>query len=145
MNFYNRVIFISLSFFMLCCGSNDLRKKAQKEADFLMNHLSEPGIDSLLSEKYFPPTQTDKLLSQLRGRCDYENREGQFVDYFYQQNIGGTDQVSFIYEFYLACDSLRFIASYKLENDPVLYGLKIEQLEKENSMIINTDRQLLNR
>ena len=53
------------------------------------------------------------------------------------KDVGGINSIAYIYEYYLTCDSLRFVLIYNLEKDkPELFKLNIEPLETENPMII---------
>lgn len=75
-----------------------------------------------------------------------KKRDGKFVDFFSMKNVGGTDQTAYIYEYYLKCDSLRFIFTYDMDKDkPVLNRFDIEPLEQPNQMIIFPEKQLKNR
>ena len=45
----------------------------------------------------------------------------------------------------MKCDSLRFVLSINMENEPELMGFHIEPLESENKMILFPEKQLKNR
>ena len=107
---------------------------AQEQANYIMENLDKPNI----GEK-FP------IIGGIRQNCDWKNKDGKFVDFFTQKNIGGIDQTAFIYEYYMKCDSLRFILSFNTEDEPELMGFKFEPIETENPMILFPEKQLKNR
>ena len=115
------------------------------KSDSIIENLDQESVFSHFPKKYFPEDQIYVLLGTMTLNCDWKNRDGKFVDYFTMGNIGGVDQVSFIYEYYLDCDSLRFILTYNLDDEPELMGFHIEELEKENPMVIFPEKQLKNR
>ena len=101
-------------------------------------------IKDKLPEKYFEPNQTKAFIGDIDSKCDWDNREGKFVDFYSMKNVGGVDKTAFIYEYFLDCDSLRVILTFDMiENSPEIFGLNLEQLEKENKMIIDPSKQLL--
>ena len=119
--------------------------KAQELADSVIENLDTESVYSKFPEKYFPKEQIQPILGGIKQNCDWKNRDGKFVDFFSHKNIGGIDQTAFIYEYYLKCDSLRFILSVNMENEPELMGFNIEPLENENQMILFPEKQLKNR
>jgi len=121
------------------------QKKAQAIADRVIENLVSENVYKEFPEKYFPKEQLEPFIGEIRQNCDWENRDGKFVDFFSQKNIGGIDQTAFIYEYYLNCDSLRFILSVNMENEPELMGFNIEPLENKNPMILFPEKQLKNR
>lgn len=51
-------------------------------------------------------------LEKLRG-CNWENKKGKFVDVFWlSDSKTGQNRFGYIYEYFLDCDSLRFIYWY---------------------------------
>jgi hypothetical protein len=84
------------------------------------------------------------MVSETGPKCDWPSRNGKFVD-FCTISDNGKDRIAYIYEYFLKCDSLRFIMLYDLEpKEPVLVNFQVEPLEKPNSMIIFPEKQLLN-
>jgi hypothetical protein len=88
--------------------------------------------------------QTVSLMSKLKNNCDFKNRKGNFINDFYQKIIGGGNKIILIYEFYMKCDTIRFLISYIEDNNSKLElnGFKMEPVEKPNNMIIRKERQL---
>ena len=120
--------------------------KAQSIADNIIENLEDPSIYDKFPEKYFPREQLSPLINYLTKDCDWENRDGKFVDFATIGSIGAVKQTGFIYEYYLNCDSLRFILMFNMEPDnPELKGFKVEPLEKENKLIVDPSKQLKNR
>ncbi|WP_163410544.1 hypothetical protein [Flavobacterium ajazii] len=145
-----KIIAIILGFIILIIGTfifigwRKMQKLdlAQEKANYIMDNLDRPNIGKKFPIKYFPREKLDPVLKMIRQNCDWKNKDGKFVDFFTTKNINGTDQTAFIYEYYMRCDSLRFILSFNVEDDPELMGLNFEPLEKENSMIIFPEKQL---
>lgn len=121
------------------------QKKAQAITDHIMENLTSPDIYEYFPKAYFTKMKLEPIVNGLRKNCDWENRDGKFVDFFSHMDIGGIDQTAFIYEYYLDCDSLRFILSVNMEFTPELMGFHLEALEKENPMILYPSKQLKNR
>ncbi|MDW7690708.1 hypothetical protein R9C00_21880 [Flammeovirgaceae bacterium SG7u.111] len=122
----------------------DKHNKGQDKSDFIMENLTKDGIAKEFSEKYFPKDQTEQLLSDIKTNCDWENREGKFVDFFTMSN-NGKRSTAFIYEYFLKCDSLRFVLIYDMETEePELFKFNIEPIEKPSQMIIDPSKQLMN-
>ena len=120
-------------------------EKAQALTDNIMENLDQTSVYPKFNEKYFPKDKLEPILGGIRQNCDWKKRDGKFVDFFNQKNIGGIDQTAFIYEYYLQCDSLRFILSVNMEDEPELMGFTIEPLENENTMILFPEKKLKNR
>ena len=119
--------------------------KAQELANSVIENLDSDAVYSKFPEKYFPKEQIQPIIGGIKQNCDWKNRDGKFVDFFSQKNVGGIDQTAYIYEYYLKCDSLRFVLSINMENEPELMGFHIEPLENENKMILFPEKQLKNR
>jgi hypothetical protein len=139
-------IYILLLALLTSCNiKNKLERqeKAQKDANFIIDNLDKSEVISHFPEKYFPKDQTEKLMENLIGNCDWSNKKGHFVDYTTIMD-NGKNEIAFIYEYFLKCDSIRFILVYNIDdNDPLLFNFQMEPLEKKNLMIIHTDKQLL--
>jgi hypothetical protein len=122
-------------------------KLAEQNANFIIENLDKEEV-----LKEFPQTnfkdrgQLSNLLGGIKENCDWKNRDGKFVDFFTMKDIGGINSTAFIYEYYLKCDSLRFVLIYNVDKDkPELFKMNIEPLETENKMIIFPEKQLKNR
>ncbi|MFD2910239.1 hypothetical protein ACFSX9_16025 [Flavobacterium ardleyense] len=118
---------------------------AQEKANYIMENLDKENIAKEFPIKYFPKEQLEPILDGIRQNCDWKNKDGKFVDFFTTKNIGGIDQTAFIYEYYMKCDSLRFILSFSVEDEPELMGFHFEPIETENQMILFPEKQLKNR
>lgn len=125
--------------------TNKKANKAKALADSVIENLDSERVYSILPEKHFPKEQTQSLVGEIKQKCDWQNRDGKYVDFFSQKNIGGIDQTVFIYEYYLKCDSLRFLLSVNMENEPEIMGINLEPLETENPMILFPEKKLENR
>jgi hypothetical protein len=139
---------ILITILLTSCGLRskmETHDKAHKEADFIIENFTNYDLlKDKLPVKYFPEPQTKEIISNFDQSCDWANRKGKFVDFFYMKIIGGTDQTAFIYEYFLDCDSLRVILIYNMIKDtPELFKINLEPIEKENQMIIDPSKQLL--
>ena len=123
----------------------DLQAIESGVSDYIVKNLDQTNITEKFPTKYFPKEQIEPILAGIRQNCDWKNKDGKFVDFFTSKNIGGIDQTAFIYEYYMKCDSVRFILSFSVEDEPELMGLNFEPIEKENKMILFPEKQLKNR
>jgi hypothetical protein len=140
------LIFLALLFGCDYKESMEKHNKAQSIADNIIENLEDASIYGKFPEKYFPSKQLSPLINYLTKDCDWKNRDGKFVDFVTIGSIGKVDQTGFIYEYYLDCDSLRFILMFNMELDnPELRGFVVEPLEKENKLIVDPSKQLKNR
>lgn len=118
---------------------------AKEKADYLMENLEKPNIAEKFPQQYFPKEQLEPILNDIRNKCDWKHRDGKYVDFFTSNSVNGINQTSFVYEYYLKCDSLRFILSFNADKEPELMSFRFEPLENENPMILFPDKQLKNR
>lgn len=117
---------------------------AKADAQYVMDNLNTEEVKSHFPVSKFPLKQTDLLLGQLSSYCDWAHRKGKFVDQT-TINSNGRNYIAFIYEYFLKCDSARFILIYDLGNEkPELGDFKIEKLTKDNPLIIDKEKELLN-
>ncbi len=128
-------------------GRNSLKELNEMQAmtDEIMENLDSESVYELFPEKYFPKSDLYPIIGGIAQNCDWQNRDGKFVDFFNHKKIGGVDEVSFIYEYYLSCDSLRFIVTVARLEEPEVMGFHLEPLENENPMVLFPEKQLINR
>jgi hypothetical protein len=115
---------------------------AQEKSRELLDKIAEGSAVEQFPEKYFPRDQIVTLMDQLQNNCDFKDRKGNFINDYYEKNLGGVDRVSFIYEYYLKCDSIRFILTYSLGSQLELIGFRLESIKKDNNMIVKPERRL---
>lgn len=125
--------------------SNAKYERAKKSADYIIENLDKEDVHNSFPPEYFPKEQIKPFLGGVREKCDWKNRDGKFVDFFALKNKNEPDQTAFIYEFHLDCDSLRFILTYQMIEQPKLMGFKYEPLENHNPLILFPEKQLKNR
>lgn len=129
--------FFSISIFVILlfgCLNDDQLKQARAKSDSLLNDISLGKANNAFPAKYFPVSQTHALMDELKNKCDFANRRGTFIkDYTEMSN--GIKRISFIYEYHLKCDSIRFILTYNLGKEIELYRFILEPIEKDNPMI----------
>jgi hypothetical protein len=150
-----KITIVILFFFGLFVGififkgikSLQKNKLAEENANFIISNLDNVSILKEFPENNFPDREQLKgIIGGLKENCDWKNRDGKFVDFATMKEIGGISSIAYIYEYYLVCDSLRFILFYNIDKDtPELFKLTIEPLEAENSLILFPDNQLKNR
>lgn len=146
MKFISLGMSVIIVFLINSCGRKpDEMKLAKEKSDMLLDAIGNGTANKLFPTKYFPEDQTVSLMADLKNNCDFKNRKGNFVNDFYQKVAGGYNKIILIYEFYLKCDTVRFLISYleKNSNEIELNGFKMESVEKTNNMIFRKDRQLI--
>ena len=143
---------ICIVFLMLFINSCDMKEslqkhdEAQKQADYIVNNLGREEILEKFPEIFFERNETKKIIDYLVQKCDWENRDGKFVDFFTVGKIGKVEQTGFIYEYYLKCDSIRAILIFNMNKKiPELFAFNLEGIEQENKLIIHPENQLINR
>ena len=76
-------------------------------------------------------------------KCDWPGQRGKYVD-FCSISTNDNRSIAYICEYFLKCDSLRFVMLYDLEpKESQLVKFQVEPLEKSNPMIIYSEKQLL--
>ena len=140
------ILIVGLLFYF---GTKKLERNnlAEKNANYIIENLDDDIVLKEFPEKNFKDTeQLRKILTDIAQKCEWENRDGKFVDFFTMKDIGGINSTAFIYEYYLKCDSLRFILIYNVDKQkPELFKMNIEPIEIENKMILFPEKQLKNR
>lgn len=131
---------IIIVFALIRCSNQSHIEQAKDMADQLLKKIATGNAIEDFSEKYFPHSQAQVILHDLQYKCDFANRKGRFINDFQTQNE--TNRISFIYEYYLKCDSVRFILTYNLGQNIELYEFKLEPINKKNFMITKPERQL---
>lgn len=118
-------------------------KRAQKIADRVMEQLDQRSVLQEFPKDFFPRDGLVTLLDSVATNCNWPKRDGMFVDFSTQENIGGMDEISFVYEYYLSCDSLRYIVAFGLEEEePVLMKFEVEPIELESHHILKKGKHL---
>lgn len=135
---------LALTFFiavLVGCDNNNQVNQAKIKADKLLNDISIGKAYNAFPKKYFPANQVHALMDELKEKCDFASREGVFINDYLQETSDGK-RITFIYEFYLKCDNIRFIITYKLGDNIELFEFNLEPIEKDNSMITKPERRL---
>lgn len=129
----NSLIFLVCILAGTSCG-DDGRKLARQKGDLLFDSIEKgEGIEEF-SEKYFPRGQTLTLLNDLKDKCELKKDEGKFINDFVRKGVGFREQIFLIYEYYLKCDSVRFVLTYSIGETLELSGFKVEPIEIVNPM-----------
>jgi hypothetical protein len=132
---------ILLLVFSLACRRSHTGVTKEK-VDALLEKIGQGTAANEFQEEYFPRAQTTVMMHQMKEYCDFKDRRGNFINDFYEKTGKGYDLDNFIYEFYLKCDSIRFIITYKITDTAELMGFKLEKISKDNPMIIKPERRL---
>lgn len=74
------------------CSDNELREKAFSHANQVIENLGGTKTYEYFPGESFSKEEVEAISLDLRERCDYKNRSGKFVDYFYETKPGH-DQV----------------------------------------------------
>lgn len=109
-----------------------------RRSDRLVAQLDTPEAERLLKGATVQPA----LLDSITNVCDWAGRDGQFVDYFSRDKRGAPDEVAYIYEYYLDCDSVRILLNYVWSSDPQLVSVEWEPIEVANELILFPEKQL---
>ena len=125
-----------------CCKSNKAELSAKVKADSLIEKISRGTAIGEFSGKYFPPAQSAAVLNDLKGKCDFANRKGRYINDFYQKNVSGFDRASYIYEYELKCGKIRFILTYDLGDKIELVNFKMEPISKLNPMVTRPENEI---
>lgn len=127
------------------CLDGSKIETARLQADRVMSDLLDDRVFDHFSPQYFPPDQIRYMIGEIRRECDYANRNGRYVDFFTEGGTAGP-KVSFIYEYFMDCDSLRFMLRYDLaKKEPELIYFYMEPLEADNPMLIDKSKSILHR
>lgn len=107
----------------------------RQQADAFLQHLG----DSVWAASL--PTEAQvfgrNLGNSIGSRCDWPRRRGKFVD-FYMHREGNRQAVTYIYEFFLDCDSVRVLLTYNTASDSVrMESAFIEPIETENPWLVD--------
>lgn len=141
------VFIVALGALLHSCGPSRMERNnlARQNADFILDNLNNPEVIEEFPEKYFPREETKQLLKDILATCDWSERNGKYVDFF-EFDYEGDNETAFIYEYFLNCDSLRFVLTYDLDLErPELHRLIVEPLELPSQLINDRSKQLLNK
>ena len=122
-------IIIFIVFLLSSCGKEDYLKRARSMADDLFEKIETGSANGDFSEKYFPLSQTEAIMYDLKNKCDFANRKGGFIEEFKVPKEA--NKIICVYEYYLKCDSIRFILTYKIDDKIELYEFKLESMRKK--------------
>ena len=80
----------------------------------------------------------------LKNKCDFQNRNGHFINEYYpNENHQIPERISLIYEYYMKCDSIRFILTYNIKDTVELYEFKKFNLVELFRLIFSHTRGLI--
>lgn len=120
---------------LFSCKMNDKEEKARDLSFTLLEKIEKGTALGEFPEKRFPPGQGRKLLNALKNECDFKNRKKLFIGEYYQKNLTGPDHIAFIHEYRLKCEDLRLIIVYALEEEPELFGFRVDPVSKSDPMV----------
>ena len=70
---------------LVSCKSTSKEQFAKHKADQLILDISNGTALKDFPTKYFNSTQGLYILSDLKNKCDFINRQGKYIDYVYQK------------------------------------------------------------
>jgi len=74
---------------LVSCKSTSKEQFAKHKADQLILDISNGTALKDFPTKYFNSTQGLYILSDLKNKCDFINRQGKYIDYVYQKKLMG--------------------------------------------------------
>jgi hypothetical protein len=113
---------------ILACTNERYLERAETLSASLVENLCSDSAISYFSETYFSKDQIRSVLNGVRERCDYSHRKGGYRGYSVE-SFENVDRASFIYEFAMKCDSVRFVFTYELREQPLLVSFIVEPME----------------
>lgn len=119
---------------------------AQNNANFIIENLDKEIVINEFPEKNFQNKENlENFINGLRKSCEWQNRNGKFVDFCTIKDPKGKNITAYIYEYYMICDSIRFILFYDMDKEnPELFEFHTEPIEVENKLILFSEKQLKN-
>ena len=134
------VLCILIAIIVFACHVNVVNiDQIKSDTDSLLNKIADGTANAEFSTKYFPADQTEAILFDLKNKCDFKTRSGNFINEHYDKE---NSKLSLIYEYYLKCDSIRLIFTYNMKGKAELNELTMEPIEKKNPMVTDSLRQL---
>jgi hypothetical protein len=132
--------------FLVGCNWNENMAKmdaARFQSDSIVDRLNSTELFALLPDSIGQQKGYQTLQQTLSESCNWEKRRGKFIDY-YSVNQNGQRSIYFIYEYFLDCDSLRFLLHYDLEpKQPVLRSMNIQPLEQPCDFLVDPMKSIL--
>lgn len=124
------------------CTDVDQISKARVKADAVICNLGSEQAYLDFPEKNFSREEIKRYFTGFGHNCDYKSRKGRLIDSYFERGKS-SDNISFIYEFFLKCDSLRFILKFELKDDPTLVAFRVEPIEQYNPMVLDPSKSLI--
>jgi len=143
-----RALILSVSglflLFVSCGISPSTAKKGKEMGDDLLEKIANKTITNEFPEDEFPPGSIDHIYDELVDKCGFNNKNGVFVNDFFEFN-NGTKYLHLIYEYPTNCEDKRIMIMYLVRFGKLkLVGFGFESAENENIMIRKPERQLKN-
>lgn len=161
-------LFIALLFFVSCEQSQNSKRKvedyaglnssslekirigyrrkiiyAKQDADNILNSIGKGTAYHYFTEANLDKESLQDLLIALKENCQFDDREGNFVDFIH---IKAKDKhqhvIVFVYEFYLKCDDTRVVISYDITDIIKLVGFKVFKLSDPFPFKVDSTKQL---
>lgn len=121
----------------------DRLDRGRRQADYLLDHLENDSALAIYSSDPRVAAQVRSLGLALTERCGWSTRRGKFID-FYMHKEGDRNAVTYIYEYFLDCDSLRLLLTFNTQTDSIfLQATHVEPLESENPWLIDPMKSIL--
>jgi len=140
------VYFLFMALIISSCGWNEQMKNldaAHTKADDIIALWGTDSVLALFPESTFPKSTIIPLNDTFKSHCDWKSKRGKWIDY-YTVNDNGDKSIFYIYEYFLNCDSLRFIIGFDTNgSEPTIKSFNIQPLEEECSMLVDPMKSIL--
>lgn len=124
------LVFCLLLLIVLSSCNNSKVKEARQKAESLWMDIENGTADKDFPQKHFPEAELKPLLLDLKNKCDFKTRKGGFVKEIIHKDLKTSiENVSFVFDYYMKCDTIRFTLTYNLQNNVELYEFRIDPIE----------------
>jgi len=121
----------------------DRLDQGRKKADFFLDHLQDSVKMAALAADPTMALHVRNFTAALAERCDWAGRRGTFID-FYMHRSGDERRVTYIYEYFLDCDSVRVLLTYDTGSDSVvIHTAHLEPIELDNPWLVDPMKSII--
>jgi hypothetical protein len=117
--------------------------KGRRQADAFLDALGNDSLATAALQGAESAVITRTFSQALAGRCDWPSRRGKFID-FYMHSEEEERFVTYIYEYFLDCDSIRLLLTFDTSTDDVpVHSAHIEPIENKNAWLVDPMKSIL--
>lgn len=121
------LIIILMTFFYSCQYNEEQLREGKAKVDALFVKIENGTALDEFPEKYFPKEHGKYIMDDLKNKCDFKNRKGEFVQSFNAINASNEKCISYVYDFKLKCDDIRITFSLRA-SDFVFVGMNLDAM-----------------